>query len=230
MKHSPHEKFFWLKDAALLDRIARGAKSFPARTSKSKAEQYRKIEQSFDKANTILTALGRREVSIDELDTGKNKAGELTFGSLRLSARKVALARIGATGNTDDRLVSYAMNEGIVTKADVTLTKKNRKRRLAFDAEKISIVARFLVEFWCGEKGIYGCKRQAEIFFMPPLAFFSNGALARFCAFALGKKQSESATSITAIRKSVWRLGLKRATCPKIRDVKIIGDEICFLP
>ncbi len=77
--------------------------------------------------------------------------------------------------------------------------------------------------------GDYVCKKSPSFFFMPPLCFFSNDALATFCALALGKKQSDPDTSAPAVRKWVSRLRLKRAACPKIREVKIVGDEIHFL-
>jgi hypothetical protein len=75
----------------------------------------------------------------------------------------------------------------------------------------------------------YFCKKSPSFFFTPPLCFFENGALAMFCATALGKKQTDPETSAPAIRKWISRFGLRHANSPKIMETKITGNKIYFL-
>ncbi len=218
---------------------------------------YCKVWESLSMGKQILVHLARREVSIDELDSGANETSKMRIGTLRVDMKKYALAYVGATGNTANRVVAHALRIGSITNADVRRAKRKRNRHPSFEPARISIVARFLIDNWCGEKGVFGmwknwfetpdkkvsqmlgvgstpngdyiCKKSPSFFFMPPLCFFSNDALATFAASALGKQQRDKETSSTAIRKWVSRFGLKHATHPKIREVKIGGDEIHFL-
>jgi hypothetical protein len=282
MRFSRHETFFWLKHAQRLGQICRRAehldraleKKFMAgetppelldklkladkkHASEKEIQDYCEVQRSFDRARTILIALATHEVSIDELDRRKNETSGITYdwdNGFRMSVKKSALARIAATGSTSES--GFAMSAGIITKADVKRAKK-RKPHPLFEPERVSIVARFLIDNWRGHTVCYGmwldyfetkdqklsnmvgvatassgdyvCKKSPSFFFMPPLCFFSNDALATFCALTLGKKQSDPDTSAPAVRKWVSRLRLKRAACPKIREVKIVGDEIHFL-
>jgi hypothetical protein len=218
---------------------------------------YCKVRQSLNKARTILISLGKREVSIDELDKGKNETSGMTYdiypAGFHVSVRKAELSRIAATGAKGND--EWWIKEGIITKADIRIARK-RKRRPLCEIERVSIVARFLIEHWCGQAWCYGmwknwfetldkklsdmvgvvrdnesyvCKKSPSFFFMPPLCFFSNDALAMFVPFALGKKQSDRETSSIAIRKWVSRLELKHAGHPKIRETQIVGDKIYFL-
>lgn len=153
MKHSKSETFFWLKAAALLDRA-----EVPDRVTNADPKQLQdffRVRQSLDQAQTILMCLARREVSIDELDRGTNEVSEMRVGALRVDVKKLALAHIGATGSTAGRIVSYAIKKGVITNEDVIRAKK-RKRLPEFDCERIGIFPRFLVEFWCGEAGAAG--------------------------------------------------------------------------
>ena len=246
MKHSRQETFFWLKAASLLDRVsvADDREGWDVQSGHNvvqpsliigedpkQVSDLSRVRHSRQLARWILACLARRQVSIDELDSGANEASEMRVGPLQVGVKKYALAHIGATGNTADRVVAYALKRGIITDDDVCRAKRKRKRHPAYEPERIGTVARFLVDYWCGEEGVYGQARSLGIFFMPPLCFFSNGALATFCALALGKKQSDPDTSETAVRKLVSRLQLERpqqSSAPKIRDVKLHGDEILF--
>jgi hypothetical protein len=235
MKHSERESFFWLNDAALLasvEHIKRVPKSRAARV-----EEYRAIQHSRDTANTLVIALARREVSIDELDDGTNivRAGQgLTIGDVRLCAKKAALAHIAATGDENDRIVQAAMSAGVVTHADVARAIK-RNRAPAFDAERVSLVARVLVQHWCGDgtagsKLRIAIKREQEIFCAPPLCFFDYKPMVAFLSLALHFGPRVKGINDAAIRKWVSRLGLKPASSPRIREVRINGGEILFLP
>lgn len=231
--------------------ISRAATANP-----KKIRDYCKVRESLDLGTRILVCLARHQVSIDELASGANETSKMRIGTLRVDMKKYALAYVGATGNTADRVVAYALRSGTITTADVLRAKRKRKRRPLFEPARISIVARFLIDNWCGNKGVYGmwknwfdspdknlsetvgvaratnggyeCKKSPSFFVIPPLCFFSNKALASFCALALRKKQNDPDTSEPAVRKWVSRLELKHAVCPKIRELKIVGDEIHF--
>ncbi|MCU0786008.1 MAG: hypothetical protein MUF81_18570 [Verrucomicrobia bacterium] len=61
---------------------------------------------------------------------------------------------------------------------------------------------------------------------MPLLCFFTDQALADFCAIAFGRNAGNPTAE--AIRQWRKRLGLKRARTPKIRKVTIEKSEILF--
>lgn len=164
MKHSERETFFWLEAAKILDRVQ--APDCATNADPKLLQDFSRVRQSLDLAETILIRLARREVSIDELDSHKNEASPMRLGALHVDVKKKALAHIGATGNTADRLVFYAIKNGIITDEDVVRAKK-RKRHPEFDGERIGIVPQFLVKYWCGEKGEAGTvhkrKRQRRV-------------------------------------------------------------------
>ena len=221
---------------------------------------YCKVRQSQGKATTILLSLCQREVSINELDKGENKKG-ITYdypSGFKVSVKKTELSRIAATGGSKgnwDSLIKIGATMGVtITNEDIKRALW-RKRRPLHDPNQISIVGHFLVNYWCGEKYIYGmwrnwfetadkylsekvgvvrdnesyiCKKSPSFFFIPPLCFFSNCALATFCAMALDKNPSDPATTSDAIRKWISRFGLKHASHPKIIDAKTTGDGIYF--
>lgn len=153
MKHSERETFFWLEAAVLLDRVE--VPDLVTNEDPKRLKDFSRVRQSLDLAETILMCLARREVSIDELDRGENESGGMRIGALPLNLKKKALVHIGATGSTADRIVSFAIKRGIITNEDVIRAKK-RKRLPEWDGEHIHIVPRFLVQFWCGEKGAAG--------------------------------------------------------------------------
>lgn len=224
MKHSRQETFFWLEAASLLDRVA-----VPSLVSNEDTKQvldFTQVRQSLDLATEILVCLATRRISIDELATGANEKSEMRFGSLRVDVKKYALAHIGATGNTADRVVAYALQRAIIQDADVLRAKRKRMRRPVADIERIGIVPRFLVDYWCGERGVYGQVRQPGIFFMPPLCFFTNKALSAFCEIRLNIKTDDD-----AVRQWIHRLRLERprlSSSPKIKDVRLLKDELRF--
>lgn len=229
MKHSGRETFFWFDAACLLDRVHI---SVPLPASEANAQKdFSRVVQRLALATTILISLARREISIDELDRHENASSEMRIGPLPVNIKKYCLAFIGATGTTNDRIVKYALQSGHITAQDVLRAKRKRKRRPEYDAERIGIVARFLVDFWCGRKRFCHQPRRDGVFYMPPLCFFSNGALATFCAICLGMAQSDKETTAAAVRKWISRLRLVRplhATAPRIVDVKEYPDGICF--
>jgi len=293
MKYSQHEKFFWVKNAALLDKtymiveslgqldqerqekfsagetpneLLVKLKEMPDKEYAKEISQtivshpaeirdYCKARQSMDKARTILTCLLREEFSIDDLDKKRNEKGQISCGGFRIDEKKLALRIAKTSGSLKDYFVGLAI-ETARQQNDLKFLKKlvtnaeSKKRPPVIDYQRISIVARFLVDYWCGVKGEYDMwinlletakignwsgtdgvfvwKKSQPIFFLPPLCFFSNGALARLCAFALGKMQSDSDTSATAIRKWVSRLQLEQAHTPKIQEVKETTDGIYF--
>ncbi len=204
---------------------------------------------------TLLICLLREEVSIDDLDKGRNEAGEISVGEVRLDERKYALRIAKVSGTVDDWIVHFAITQAnnkhdtaFFIELGRALARKQRPPEI--DYERIGIVPRFLVDYWCGEHGQYGMwlnqlaeanagdwrgnnvfvwKQAPNGLLMPPLCFFASSALATYCALELGKKQSDKDTSATAVRKWVSRLRLKTAGTPKIREVKVAADGICFV-
>lgn len=226
MKHSRYETFFWLEAASLLDRV--GEPSLTADEDPELVLDFTRVRQSLDLASWIFACLAQRQVSINELANGANKASEMRVGPLRVNVKKYALAHVGATGNIADRVVAYALKRGIITKTDVLRARRKRKRHPSFEAERISAIAHFLINYWCGERGAYGQSRQLGIFFMPPLCFFTDKALADFCEVCLGVT-----TNSGVIRQWIHRLRLvrpKHPPTPKIKDVKLHKDGIHFCP
>lgn len=291
--YAQHERFFWVKAAALLDKTdiivqsldqldQRRQEKFWANempkellarldelpdkeyakeisqaiaSNPTEIRDYCKVRQSLNMATTRLIHLLREEVSLGDLDTKANEKGQVLAGGVRLDEKKIALRHAAVKGNIDDRLVYFAIAEAN-EKRDSEFFKNlgrallSKKRPPEIDYERISIVPRFLVDYWCGDKGVYGMwinlfktanigdwrgdngafvwNQSQSFFFHPPLCFFSNGALATFCAMILGKNQSDPDTSTDAIRKWVSRLGLVRAKTPKIREVNEAMDGIWF--
>jgi hypothetical protein len=80
-------------------------------------------------------------------------------------------------------------------------------------------VACFLVENWC-EWRAYDCR-------FPALCFFSDQALADFCSALFGRKSGNP--SIDSIRQWRRRLGLKQASRPKVRQIRLQGNEVLFV-
>ena len=222
MIHSQRETFFWIDAANKLDWVRQAADTVD---DDKLLQDFAPVCRSQSIAESIIISLARREVSLDELDSRKNELGKLTVGQLRLNLRKAALAYVGATGRNDDRVVAYALRQGSVSKDDLRRTRKNRPRRDELDFEKISIVARFIVDFWCGERGVYGQERKSGVFFMPPLCLCSNSAIATLCGIALRLSSRTRGLSSECVRKWVSRLRLVRPTAaPKIREIKEMSD------
>jgi hypothetical protein len=217
--------------------------------------EYCRIRRSHEVGTSRLIHLLRKELSIDELDTKANEGGQLSSGGVKMNETRYALRIAKVTGNIGDPIVHLAIAEAN-KRSDTKFFKELgralelKERPAEIDYLSISIVARFLVDYWCGQKGIYGMwmkwfetadlgcvpgknggylwTRSPSFYFPPPLCFFSNGALATYCAAALQKKQRDQDTSTTAIRKWLSRLGMRRANSPKIREVKLEHDEIWF--
>jgi hypothetical protein len=243
VKYNQQETFFWLKGAVQLNKGANA--------------DYRKVQQSLERATAIVLAVGGHEISIDELDAGINESG-LTYDydcGLSISLKKSELARIAATGMAPKSLPGFWRKAGITT-IDIKRALR-RKRHDLFDREHIGIVPRFLVGYWCGKKGFYGmwknllegndeetfeisgvrrntggnyvCKKSPSFFFVPPLCFMSNGVLAQFVALMLKKDNArDESTAVDNVRKWVSRLGLKHATSPKIRGLNFVNGQIYF--
>jgi hypothetical protein len=249
MKYSARETFLWLNHAKELD------KTLGKSASRSKAIQdYCKVRQSLDAARAKMIRLVRQEASLDALSKSASRSGKILVGDRRLDERKVALQIVKSSGSLQHRVVSIAI-ETARQQNDFKFFKALAnaglgKRVPEVDFERISVVPRFLVDYWCGDRswpqGRYGrwiewlndfgnwkdgafvWKKYQPLFFYPPLCFFSNGALATFLAFALGKEQSDADTSTLAVRQWVSRLGLIRASTPKIKEVRNDADEIYF--
>ena len=180
-------------------------------------EDYCRAWRSVEIAESIVFCLARRSASIGDLDAGKNEAGKMKIGGLRVDVKKTALAEIAATGNTASRIVSFAMRDGLITSEDVIRAKK-RKRRPEMGFDPIDSVPRFLVDFWCGETGGSSA--------VPPLCLFTHKALSDFVGIALNVNTNEQ-----AVRKWVSRLGLvrpRRSGALKIRGVKQSAGELRF--
>lgn len=79
-------------------------------------------------------------------------------------------------------------------------------------------VACFLVENWC-EWRAYDRR-------FPALCFFSDQALADFCSALFGRKSGNP--SVDSIRQWRRRLGLKQAGRPKVRQIRLQGNEVLF--
>jgi hypothetical protein len=190
------------------------------------------------------------------LDKKRNEKGQILQRGFRMDEKKVALRSVETSGSLKNYSVGLAMATArqepdlkffnkLITAA------KSTKRPPVIDYERISIVARFLIDNWCGatgehdmwikalknekvgdwcgNEGAFVWKKYHPVFFPPPLCFFENCALARFSALALGKKQSDQDTSGPAVRKWISRLQLERANEPKIRQVEATADGIYFV-
>jgi hypothetical protein len=217
--------------------------------------EYCKIRRSHDMGESRLIHLLRKELSLAELDSKANEQGQLSSGGVKMNEKRFALRIAKVTGTIWDPIVRFGIEQANKESDNHFFKELGRalelkKRPAEIDYQCISIVARFLIDLWCGEKGIYGmwmkmfetrdtgvvasgedcyrCSRPPAFYFHPPLCFFSSGALATYCAMALGKEQSDRDTSVTATKKWVSRLGLQRASAPRIRDVKVESGGVWF--
>jgi hypothetical protein len=263
LAQAERREFLWVKESAeLLTRL----KALPNEnfikeireaivSHPTQIADYCGVWHSHKTASIILNCLLREEVSIDDLDKGRNERGEISVGEVRLDERKFALRIAKVSGTVDDWIVHLAITKAN-NKHDTTFFIKlgsalaRKQRPPEMDCERIGIVPRFLVENWCGVYDHYGMwldqlaeanvghwrgnkvfvwEQAPNCLLMPPLCFFASSALATFCALELGKKQSDKDTSATAVRKWVSRLRLEAACTPKIREVKVAADGIYFV-
>lgn len=86
------------------------------------------------------------------------------------------------------------------------------------DWTRCDAVACFLVANWCEW-------REYDRRF-PAFCFFSDQALADFCSAMFGRKSGNP--SVYSIRQWRRRLGLKQASCPKVRQISLQGNEVLF--
>jgi hypothetical protein len=221
----------------------------------SRVRDYCKIRSSHDLGKGRLIHLLREELSVAELDSGANEGGQLSSGGVKMNEKRFGLRIAKVSGTIRDPIVRYAIEEAARQGDSDFFIKLGRalalkKRPAEIDYQCISVVARLLIDLWCGEKGVYGmwlgffetrdlgiealgdgcyrCARAPSFYFHPPLCFLSDGALATYCALVLEKQQSDRTTSNLAVRKWVSRLGLLRATAPKIREVKVENGSVWF--
>jgi hypothetical protein len=241
LAYSRKESFGWLKGAAILETTTSEEQKY----NDPLIKDYCNVRKSEDLARTILIGLIRQEFSIDDLAKKRNEQGTVTMGSLRVDEKKQALRIVKTTGSVKNRTVSYAIDQA-KQQGDVKFFVElghalNLKQRPPeYDPQRISIVARFLVENWCRDNwfvghvnvdysawlGILSPDRKRDLggwgkpnsfFFMPPLCFFDEERLAGFSEIVLGKGTDITTKSIT---KWVSRLKLVRASHPKITAIR----------
>jgi hypothetical protein len=179
-------------------------------------------------ASTILIALARRELALDELDKKTNEAGTMSFGRLRLDEKRWLIQYVKTSGNLQGLGVAHTIFQiardddwAFFIELGQVLRKvhKSKVKQPEVRWDCVNELARFLVPNWCCWP--VNCR-------LPPLCLFENGALARFCALALGKEQRDKETSANAVRKWVSRLRLVRAKEPKIREIRDTTGGILF--
>jgi hypothetical protein len=190
---------------------------------------YIRVWRSQDFAHCILIALARREITFDELDQKANEAGTVSFGGLRLNDKRYVLRHVETTGGLRGRAIAEMIFR-LAQRADSdffialgkALEKRARDKNVEPEVEwcKVNVLAQLLAGAWCSSPA--NTKR-------PPLCLFETKALATFCALALGRKKSDPTTSDKAVRKWISRLRLRRAEKPKVREVKVTGDEVLFV-
>lgn len=259
LKQSKREEFFWREDAERLHWAglkSHAEKEIPesvANAPKGRIEEYREIALSRRRAFDLISKLAKGFITMEDLNDRRRRDNSLPVGVTPpphgIEARRLGLVRAAVTGTVTSVAVRAAIRDAMQAgdiKFFIKLGKalSGKKRRPDQDWKSINQVARFLVHYWCGGRdpaksglSMRGVTPDGKrflfefrpAFWMPPLCFFSNGALSSFCAIALGKEQSEQDTSITAVRQWVSRLRLKRASPPKIREVKEFEDGILCL-
>ena len=179
-------------------------------------------------ARSILIALARRELTLDELDKKANEAGKVSLGRLRLDEKRWVIQNVETAGNLRARGVAHTIFQlarsddcSFFIRLGRALSKvhKSKVKLPEVNWDCVNELARFLVPNWCCWPG--NCR-------LPPLCLFENKALATFCALALGKEQRDKETSASAVRKWVSRLRLVRAKNPRIQAVRITAGGIRF--
>ncbi|HZQ20457.1 MAG TPA: hypothetical protein VFA90_17315 [Terriglobales bacterium] len=240
---------------ALADKAFGGEVVKTIRGHRAQIVDYCLVRQSFEDARAFLICLLRQEASLKDCDTEIDENNAISVGRFQIDQKRWALQIAKTTGSIQDIIVRYAISEAN-EKADVEFFKKlgrslARKQRPAeIDYSRVGIVPRFLVDKWCGEKGHYGMwirllpsmhfghwKRDGgfawhkapEVAFLPPLCFLTNKALSDVCALALKPKAKTKELAPGNIRKWISRLKLRRATSPRILEVKAASDGIVFV-
>ena len=184
--------------------------------------EYLQAWRSQHEAKLILISLARGEVKFLELEKKDQSKGGIRFGRLRLNESTWVLRHVETTGSLLGRGVAHAIvklaNENDVPffiKLGKALKKasKSKRKRDEVEWDSVNEVARFIVPNWCNWPG-----NSERI--LPPLCLFSNNALEVFCSLALGKDENDPELSPNAVRKLLSRLGLKRVSQPKVREVQ----------
>lgn len=222
----------------------------------SNIRDYFRVQQSRARAWSLLMLLQCQGYSIADLDM------MVKVKKTVHNHQKMLLHHAKATGNIKDSfafpVISKAAKDsdaGFFIKLgkalDPKLWGRVKMRPPLIDYERIGPVARFLIEYWCGDgrypyetrvklfkmlniatwrgdEGGFILNQTPNFFFMPPLCFFSPKALAMFCAVVLQMKQSDKAVSVSAISKHISRFRLRRAAAPTIKEVKHEDDGIYF--
>jgi len=235
--------------------ILQGVEKREAASYSPEIQNYCKVRQSLDSARAMMTRLVRSEASIADFEKKGSGNGKILVGDHRLDERKVALQIVKSSCSLQHRVVSLAI-ETARRQNDFNFFKDLANAGLGdrvpeIESQRISDIGHFLVANWCGrwygpqgeygrwfdwlkaakigewnDSGLFIWEKYQPVFFMPPLCFFSNCALAIFVALALGREKGSQDTSAAAIRKWVSRLGLRRAQ--QIREVKSYNDGINF--
>lgn len=156
----------------------------------------------------VLRAIGHKPKS----------SGTIGFGRHRLDAKKFVLLLAAATGNLKNTWANFDVAKIIHQAAvenDIRFFKSlggklsKKGKRAGTDLNRCDIMACFLVDFWI-------CKPDTHPNF-PPLCFFTDEALADWCAYALNTNSDNR--NLASVRKWRQRLGLKRATTALINCV-----------
>ncbi len=189
-----------------------------------------KVRRSQNIADIFLHCFSRGEISREEFETKTNQSGKMSHGNLRLDEKKWAIRQVEMSKNVNARGVGSVIN----------IARRENDPQFFIDlgaALKMgkyepnglrSPVPRFLVDWWCGQKGEQGLDhRQLDgKFIMPPLCVFTDQALDDYFTSVLNLP-----TQLDAIRKSRQRLGLiQLKQAHKIRAVKVnpADDSILF--
>ena len=150
--------------------------------------------------------------------------GTMTIAGNRIDEKKWALD-LAARSKAVDLWPLPKFFERIANQNDVrffirlgqVLRSKKRPEEVNWN-ERTTFWQRFLVCNWCEAVDF----RHG----MPVFCQFTDEALADFCAMAVG--QHSGNPSLETVRKTRQRLGLKQVGSPRVRSVKLKGNELLF--
>jgi hypothetical protein len=239
----PSERFFWSDGLALLDATndmlqrlpklgaaarakfwqgqvpAELLKFLPAQLKAVSAERIIEHARAWESQQTamhMLTIKARSERLAPD--------GQLRIGGLRIDAKSYALhlakcwKTVSARGMPQIIARAAAENDiAFFKRLGLTLAKKEPVPEVNWS--KPDATACFLARNWC--------QPSDYAHWLPVLCFFTDQALADFCAVAFGRNPGDPSSEV--VRQWRRRLGLKPVRWPKIRQVNVRKGEIMFV-
>jgi hypothetical protein len=238
----PSERFFWsdgleLLDAAndMLQRLPKlGAaaranfwqgqvpaellKFLPARLKAVSAERIIKHARAWEsQRNTVI------KLSIQARGERLSPKSDPAAGEFVVAAKSYALHLARCWKTVKARSMPEILARA-VEQDDIAFFKRlgralaEKKPALEVDWSEVKNVHRFLVGNWC--------RPSDYAHSLPALCFFTDQALADFCAAAFGENPGDPSSEV--VRQWRRRLGLKPVRWPKVRQVTIRNGEIMF--